>query len=65
MTLRKTIDNINVMVSTGDIKKVDTRSKYNAHLWIHENTVLKNHTSVYNLLTNQFITDEEIERIIL
>ena len=46
-------------LSNGDEKDVSTKDKYCSHLWIHNNILNKNHTSLkYDV--GRFMTESEI-----
>ena len=63
--IKENVNGFNMLVTNGDEKDVSTKDKYCSHLWIHNNILNKNHTSLkYDI--GRFMTESEgIVRILL
>ena len=44
--IKENVNGFNMLVTNGDEKDVSTKDKYCSHLWIHNNILNKNHTSL-------------------
>jgi len=62
--VKKNIGGYNILITTGDEKKIGDKDLFSAHLWIHNNILKKNHTFLYEYEDGRFMTDEEIDVII-
>jgi len=66
MPFIKTYNNSKILVSKGpkdytkDIKGIKTIDKFNAHLWIHNNIVVKNHTNAFNFKEGDKIEGKDL-----
>lgn len=56
--IKENISKYNVLITNGDKKKVSVKDVFNAHLWIHDNIINKNH------ITFTYTIDSYIEKII-
>ena len=57
--IKENVNGFNMLVTNGDEKDVSTKDKYCSHLWIHNNILNKNHTSLkYDV--GRFMTESEI-----
>ena len=57
--IKENVNGFNMLVTNGDEKYISTKDKCCSHLWIHNNILNKNHTSLkYDV--GRFMTESEI-----
>lgn len=57
--IKENVNGFNMLVTEGNVKDVSIKNRFCSHLWIHNNILYKNHTSLeYDM--HRFMTESDI-----